>query len=279
MRLTVLTDNNTFLLGRFYHAEPALSYYIEDDEKKILFDVGYSNAFIENAKMMGIDLLDLDYIVLSHGHIDHTGGLKSLIDLYTEAMDGDIPYRKPTIVAHPLVFSTRMVGDTNIGSSVSEIELVKYFELELSDKPIELTNKMMYLGEIPRENDFESREPLGKVVTEDGIEDDFILDDTAMVYKSNEGLVIITGCSHSGICNITEYARNISDERKVIDIFGGFHLLNPDSEQLKRTLDYLEELYPDSLHACHCTDLYSKNELAKIGNLQEVGVGVTVEYE
>jgi len=76
--MNVLVENNT-LIDLYFKGEPGVSYYLEADGKKILFDTGYSDLFIENAKKMDIDLLDLDYLVLSHSHLDHTWGLQHLI--------------------------------------------------------------------------------------------------------------------------------------------------------------------------------------------------------
>ena len=78
MELTVLVDNNCYI-DKYYLAEPALSFYIEDKELRILFDCGYSDVFYKNAKAMNIDLTKLTHVVLSHGHNDHTGGLKYLV--------------------------------------------------------------------------------------------------------------------------------------------------------------------------------------------------------
>ena len=79
MKLKVLEDNNTFI-DMYYLGEPAVSYYIEDGSYKILFDVGYSNAFMTNARKMNIDLESINKLVISHGHDDHTGGLKYFFD-------------------------------------------------------------------------------------------------------------------------------------------------------------------------------------------------------
>ena len=75
MKLKVLEDNNTFI-DMYYLGEPAVSYYIEDGNDRILFDVGYSDAFIKNAEKMNINLREVNKLVISHGHDDHTGGLK-----------------------------------------------------------------------------------------------------------------------------------------------------------------------------------------------------------
>ena len=95
MKLTVLVDNNTYI-DQYYAGEPAVSYYIEIDDLKILFDTGYSHIFIKNAVSMGIDLNAVTHIVLSHGHNDHSRGLKYLREQYA------LPNAR--LVAHPLCF-------------------------------------------------------------------------------------------------------------------------------------------------------------------------------
>ena len=278
MKLTVLIDNNT-LIDRYFLGEPGVSYLIQDSNIQVLFDVGYSDAFIQNANKMNIKLLNTDFVVLSHGHIDHTWGLVPLIKLYTEAHIEKLKCRDPVLVAHPLVFNTKSMADINeIGSIISKEKLSKHFSLKLSKNPFWLTKKLVFLGEIERSNDFENKEPLGKVHN-DKIEDDYLLDDSALAYKSSSGLVIITGCSHSGICNIIEYAKKVCKEDKVIDVIGGFHLLKPSDKQLNGTLAYFQKLKSKELHACHCVDLNSKIALSKVGNLKEVGVGLSLDYK
>ena len=281
MKLTVLVDNNT-LIDRYFYGEPGISYFIVDEDKRILFDVGYSDVFIRNAQKMNIDLLNIDFLVLSHGHLDHTWGLDPLIRIYTEAVLENIPHKKPTLVAHPLTFLTKTVnGLGEIGSIISEEKLSKHFNIKLSKDPVWLTENLIFLGEIERKNDFEAKSPIGKIVKpnfEFG-EDDYLMDDSALVYKSSGGLVIITSCSHAGICNIVEYAKKICEDNRIIDIVGGFHLLNPSEEQLQGTLEYMKKLQPNEVHACHCTDLNSKIALSQVANLKEVGVGLKLEYE
>ena len=278
MKLTVLIDNNT-LIDRYFLAEPGVSYLIEEEGKKILFDAGYSDAFITNAQKLTINLLDLDFVALSHGHLDHTWGLIPLIRLYTEGMIEGLKVKKPTLVAHPLTFSSRKIGNLpEIGSLLSEDKLSGYFHLELSKEPVNLTERLIFLGEIERVNDFEAKNPLGTILRNGVEEDDFLFDDSALAYKSPNGLIIITGCSHAGICNIVEYAKKVCGDERVVDVIGGFHLLNPSAEQLQGTVEYFKSLHTDSLHACHCTDLNSKIALSKVSNIKEVGVGLMLEY-
>lgn len=278
MKLTVLIDNNT-LIDRYFLAEPGVSYLIEEEGKKILFDVGYSDAFITNAQKLTINLLDMDFVVLSHGHLDHTWGLIPLVRLYTGGMIEGLNVNKPTLVAHPLTFSSRKTGNLpEIGSLLSEDKLSGYFNLALSREPVNLTERLVFLGEIERANNFEAKNPLGTILRNGVEEDDFLFDDSALAYKSPNGLIIITGCSHAGICNIVEYAKKVCGDERVVDVIGGFHLLDPSAEQLQGTIEYFESLHPDSVHACHCTDLNSKIALSKVSYLKEVGVGLMLEY-
>jgi 7,8-dihydropterin-6-yl-methyl-4-(beta-D-ribofuranosyl)aminobenzene 5'-phosphate synthase len=276
MKLTVLIDNNTFI-DRYFLGEPGISFFIEADETRILFDCGYSDAFLQNARKMRIDLLCLDYLVFSHGHADHTWGVDALIREFMDAFLLNLPHRKPTVVAHPKTFLSTIYDDAiEIGAVISEEKLKHQFELKLSRKPLKLTERLTFLGEIPRKNDFESHLPLGRKEGES--EDDFIPDDTALVYQTDEGLVIITGCAHAGICNTIEHARRVCSENRIVDIIGGLHLLNPSKKQIDGTVRYLKDLNLKHLHACHCTDLASKMVLASAAPLKEVGVGLTLEF-
>ena len=278
MKLTVLIDNNT-LIDKYFIAEPGVSYLIEEEGKKILFDVGYSDAFITNAQKLTIDLLDVDFVVLSHGHLDHTWGLMPLVRVYTERMMEGLKVKKPTLVTHPLTFSARKIGKLpEIGSLLPEDKLSGYFHLELSREPVNLTERLMFLGEIERVHDFEAKNPIGKILKGGVEEDDFLFDDSALAYKSPNGLIIITGCSHAGICNIVEYAKKVCGDERVVDVIGGFHLLDPSEEQIQKTIEYFKSLHTDSIHACHCTDLNSKIALSKVSDIKEVGVGLLLEY-
>ncbi|MEA3420605.1 MAG: MBL fold metallo-hydrolase [Acidobacteriota bacterium] len=233
-----------------------------------------------NKKKMNIDLRTLDYVVLSHGHLDHTWGLDPLVRLCTESNIEGIPHKRPAVLAHPLAFFSKIMGDGNeIGSLISQDKLSKHFAIKLSKDPIWLTERVLFLGQIERKNDFECKEPIGSIMKPGGEKPDYLYDDTALVYKSPQGLVIITGCSHSGICNIVEQAKKLCKEERVIDIIGGLHLLDPSKDQLHRTLEYMKKLNPKQMHACHCTDLNSKIALSKVVNLKEVGVGLVLEYE
>jgi 7,8-dihydropterin-6-yl-methyl-4-(beta-D-ribofuranosyl)aminobenzene 5'-phosphate synthase len=278
VKLTVLLDNNT-LIDRYLLGEPAVCYLLEDDGRKILFDVGYSDAFLTNARRLSIDLLDVDFVVLSHGHLDHTWGLVPFVRHQAEARAQGRRVPKPTLVAHPLALSSRRCAEfPEAGSLLSKDGLSVHFDLELSREPVGLTEHVTFLGEIPRANAFEAGSPMGRI-TVNGIEqDDFVTDDSALAYKSSAGLVIITGCSHAGICSIVERAREVCGEDRIRDIVGGLHLLDPAEEQLEGTVAYMRSVRPAALHPCHCTDLRSKIALSRVVEVKEVGAGLTLEY-
>jgi 7,8-dihydropterin-6-yl-methyl-4-(beta-D-ribofuranosyl)aminobenzene 5'-phosphate synthase len=280
LTVTVLVDNHT-LIDRYYLAEPALSFLLESDSTKILFDTGYSDAFLCNADRMGITLLDLDCVVLSHGHLDHTGGLVPLVRRLSEAVIEGRPFRTPDLVSHPFCFYPRPTNRLpNIGSPLSLDRAQLHFHVRTSSEPLWITDRLVFLGEIPRRFAFERDSPGPReIMMPDGRRTpDLLLDDSALVFSSSEGLVIITGCSHAGICNITEYAREVCGEHRIVDILGGLHLLKPSEERMKGTCEYLRAAAPPAVHACHCTSFASLAMLSAVCPIIEVGVGLRLEY-
>lgn len=267
MKLTVLIDNNTYI-DKYYFGEPALSFYIEDDESKILFDTGYSGMFIKNAHDLNIDLDSVTAIAISHGHNDHTGGLFYL------AAENKIAGKN--IIAHPNAFDRKYCDGEEIGSILSLEELKKLCKVTLTKEPVRISPNITFLGEIPAYNDFETRKAIGTVSAEDKEQPDYIIEDTALVYNSGGGLFIITGCSHNGICSIIEHAKKVCSEEKVIGVIGGFHLFDV-SDQLKKTIEYFLRNKISRLYPCHCVSFAAKAEIHKFIPVEEVGVGLTLE--
>ncbi len=171
---------------------------------------------------MGINLLDLDYIVLSNGHYDHTWGLSHYLPFYTSAIKQGQKPKKPTILTHSDTFNEKFEeGVGEIGSMFSLKKLKKIFDIKLSKEPFWINENLVFLGEISRNNDFEGKEPICKVCKNNQYEDDYITEDSALAYNSDKGLFIITGCSHSGICNIANYAMNVCQQKNISAIIGG----------------------------------------------------------
>lgn len=269
MKLTVLVDNNTYI-DQYYLGEPAVSYYIEDENTKILFDTGYSDIFIRNAEKMNIDLKKLDKIAFSHGHNDHTLGLKYYFE---EFADSNI-----SIIAHPDTFKEKIMDNAEIGSPILENELKHKCNLVLSEKPIKISENITFLGAVPKMNDFEKRICFGKKLSSKSFVDDYVTEDTALVYQTEKGIYIITSCSHSGICNIVEYAKKVCNEKRVLGIIGGFHLFEL-NDQVNKTIDFLKSSNIPELYPCHCTSLKVKATMINDGlAVKEVGVGLHINW-
>lgn len=268
MKLYVLVDNNT-IIDSYYKGEPALSFYIEDNGCKILFDTGYSDLFLENSQKMDINLRDIDYIVLSHGHNDHTNGLKYLLDLEFN--------KKVKIVAHPLTFNKKIdVDGSEIGCTVSVEDLNSKFEIILTKRPYNLTPAIKFIGEIPRviDKDISS---VCNVLINNELFPDMCLDDSALIFTQNEELSIITGCSHSGLINIVDYALKNTKASNLNNIIGGFHLLDNTTTKAEEISQFLLSKKVKTITPCHCTNLLAKCVFSKYFDVQEIGVGSCIE--
>lgn len=268
MKLTVVVDNNTFI-DQYYNGEPAICFHIEDDETKFLLDTGYSDLCIKNAESLGLDISQISAIVLSHGHNDHTGGLKYLFDKQNMS--------NTNIIAHPNAFIPKLLINASIGSPLSETYLRENSKLSLSKRPTKVSRHITFLGEIPSLNNFEKRKSFGKLCNSTNDEDS-VMDDSALVYNSGKGLFIITGCSHSGICNIIEYAKQVCNEERVIGVIGGFHLFEV-SDTLTKTINYFKANNIKELYPCHCVSFAVKAEIHKHIPIHEVGVGLIIEFD
>lgn len=285
MKVTILVDNLTFSGG--LEAEWGFSCFIEVDGKRILFDVGETGMFMRNAKNLNIDVFDCDYLVFSHGHHDHTGGLHDYVVPYIK----DNQKQRPIIVGHPHTFWRKFTstGREN-GSFMLEEDLNQRFSLQLSTEPVWLSERLVWLGQVPRIHPFEKHLHPGYTIGPEGSITDYMLDDTALAYKSNEGLVIITGCSHTGICNIIEHAKEVCQETRIADVIGGLHLIKPGPKasaevqsaftiKLAETVAYLKGLKLDKIHVGHCTSLPSLIRLSREMEIGACWAGVALTYD
>lgn len=260
MKLTILTENTA---GSRLLAEHGISYLIEFEGRQLLFDTGHSDAFLKNAELLGIDLINnIDCIVLSHGHWDHGDGLQYL--------------ENKRLISHPSAFIKRFgkMDHSSVGLKMTRNEIQKKFDLTESKTPYKITDGAIFLGEIPRRNDFES---LSTPFEDEFGNDDFVPDDSAMVFVVNDQLVVITGCSHSGICNIIEHAKEVTGISKIKAVIGGFHLKNR-NQQAFETIECFKENDIEFIFPGHCTELPVLTLFHKHFHNRQLKTGMILEF-
>lgn len=260
MKLTVLTEN---IAGSHFLAEHGLSYLIEMNGEKILFDTGHSDVFIRNAEKLGISIQDeVEKIVLSHGHWDHGNGLTYL--------------KGKTLIAHPSSFIKRFKKNDHSPVGLNQLpeDIDLKFNLITTKEPHNVAKNLIYLGEIPRLNDFEAKIT---AFIDENENDDFIPDDSALIGIVDEQIVIITGCSHSGICNICEYAKKVSGKSRILAVIGGFHL-KENNTQTKKTIAYFRKNCVKYLLPSHCTELPALAEFNLEFNIKSVKTGMSFYF-
>ncbi|HJU58992.1 MAG TPA: MBL fold metallo-hydrolase [Nitrososphaeraceae archaeon] len=269
-----------------------ISYKYKDKKilKKFLFDTGVSkNSIIYNSNIFGINLKDIETIILSHGHFDHISGLISVLKKINKPIE---------IITHPDAFLRRWVvfpdGRKAKMDTLDEKEIKKFGGIIIKNSDINYlprlktkinhnndidndisnknnnnnNNRILITGEIPRVTKFEKGFPLqykeGKDEN-DLIADPFVKDDQALVMLlKNKGLVILTGCSHAGIINTVNYATKVTRIKKVYAIIGGFHLTGEGYEEsIPLTVSELLKINPEYIIPCHCTGWKASNEIIK----------------
>lgn len=256
LKITILNDNTA---GRRCRAEHGLSFLIEADQT-VLFDTGSSDLIAYNAKILNIDLQKIETIVLSHGHDDHSGGL--------------MLFEGQKLICHPDTFLKRFrkTNQTELGIKWSEEEIRSRFNLIVSREPIQLSEQIYFLGEIPRLTDFESKQTAFRKT--DGTED-FVLDDSGLAIVTSKGLIVVSGCAHSGICNMTAHAMKVTGIEKVYRVIGGFHLQN-DDEVTQKTIDWMKSMQVEQLIPSHCTDFSAQTAIYKSFRYIPVKAGNTI---
>jgi len=246
--ITTLVENTVAQTGKKLIGEHGLSFFIETNNHKILFDTGQNLALSHNAKVLGIPLSQVDTVVLSHGHYDHTGGLQSLLE-------GRSNFK---LFAHPDIFNEK-VKETDDDYKYIGIPLKKDLleknnvRLRLDKKPVQLTSGVMTTGEIPLNNDFEDVESTFLLKKNNEIITDTLADDQALILETNSGLVVLLGCSHRGVINTLKHVSELTAKNKIYAIMGGLHLGKASGLKLRKIMDHLHEFGLEKIGVGHCT--------------------------
>jgi 7,8-dihydropterin-6-yl-methyl-4-(beta-D-ribofuranosyl)aminobenzene 5'-phosphate synthase len=227
----------------------------QEQTHTLLFDFGFSaEGAAQNAQTLGINLAEVEAVALSHGHSDHTGGMEKLATLIGKK---NIPF-----VLHPAAFKSprylKYSEEIKINFPQLTRDMIQKagFSLTETATPYSLLdNTILFLGEIPRRTDFEKGFPIAHSQKDGKEVPDAIEDDTSLVINlRDKGLIILSGCAHSGIINTVRHAQEKTGIEKVHVIMGGFHLGGPLFEPIvARTTEELQKIKPAYIIPTHCT--------------------------
>lgn len=245
IKITTLSENTA---GLGVLAEWGLSILVEGDGVRILLDTSQSITVAHNAQLLSIDLSEIDKLVISHGHYDHTGGMKDVL-AQTGAID---------VIAHPDMWTEKyaIYGDFQryIGIPFAREELESLgASFQLTKDPVWITDNIVTTGEIPMTNDYEQIDAGMFIKVGDSFEPDQLLDDLALGIKTEAGLVIVLGCGHRGMVNTIRHLQQITGEQRVYGVLGGTHLISATPERLALTTADLRQIGVQKLGVSHCT--------------------------
>ena len=247
-KITTLCENHIGPGSKNLIGEHGLSFYIETENRRILFDTGQNLALSNNAEVLGVELSCIDTVVLSHGHYDHSGGLKSLL-----ACNQDF-----RLYAHPDVFGRKVKGTGEnpkyIGIPVDRKVLEqKGINIELDKGPIPIAPGITTTGEIPLENDFETVGSIFYLKKGEGHAADTLADDRALILDTDKGWVVLLGCSHRGVVNTLNHVTQITGCKRIHAILGGLHLGQASDEKLAKIMAHLHAFGLEKIGVGHCT--------------------------
>lgn len=255
-KIVIISENS--LPGKVggIYAENGFSAYIEKDDHRFIFDVGPAGISVtNNAPRLGINLRSLSGIILSHGHMDHTGGLPALL-----RATGKIK-----VYAHPEVFKDRYSFQEGryiyVGMPYKKEALEGMgADFDLSSSWREIAPGVFLTGEIPRKNKSEKGDPNLKVKINGEFVVDEVKDDQALVIETSASVIVISGCGHAGTINTLEYVKNKLN-RKINIFIGGTHLEYAGEEQFNETVSYLKDAGIEKVGLCHCSGLKAGSAL------------------
>jgi 7,8-dihydropterin-6-yl-methyl-4-(beta-D-ribofuranosyl)aminobenzene 5'-phosphate synthase len=246
MKITCVVDDRA-QPGAGLQAEHGASFLIEVEGRQVLFDSGPSDSvLLHNLAALGYKAQQLDALVLSHGHDDHTGGVAVLLE--------QVPGLR--LYAHPDLFRERFrktdTGPRRVGPAIDEAAAAEGATLRLSRTPVEVVPGLWITGEIAPRPEPEGRGPHLVVREGDGWVADPYLDDISVVIEGTDGLVLVCGCCHAGLLNTLACVRTEFGQDPVA-VVGGIHLMSADGPTMDHVVEGLRTYGPPQMWLGHCT--------------------------
>jgi 7,8-dihydropterin-6-yl-methyl-4-(beta-D-ribofuranosyl)aminobenzene 5'-phosphate synthase len=258
IQVTTLSENTA--AGVNLLAEWGLSILVEADNQKVLLDTGTTFSAAYNAISLGIDLTQINKIVFSHGHFDHTGGLLHILKM----MKG-----QTEVIAHPDIWAAkygRRPGEKDRYAGVpfpKEAAETLGASFNLTKEPVWISENIVTSGEIPMVTEYEEIDPILYVKEKGELKPDPLWDDQALFVKSDKGLIIILGCAHRGVINTIRHAQKLTGVEPIYAVIGGTHLVRASPQRMDLTIAELISSRVQRLGACHCTGLPACTALAQ----------------
>ena len=238
-------------------SEHGISFFIEKDGHQLLFDTGQSGTFLENAEQLQIDLSNLEYVIISHGHYDHSGGLRALTRIA----------KKFELIAGDGFFKEKYVYRNNsyefLGNNFDEKFLLENgisYRFVNSDLT-EILPGIYVITKFPRVHKDEVINPRFKLLKDGSYVDDPFNDEVLVAIDTPEGLVVLLGCSHPGMKNMLDAVRGLIG-KPIYAVLGGTHLVEASDDSLDISMDYLNNSEMKVIGVSHCTGKKAMSNLS-----------------
>jgi 7,8-dihydropterin-6-yl-methyl-4-(beta-D-ribofuranosyl)aminobenzene 5'-phosphate synthase len=275
MTKIVCVVENSVRQGSLFWGEHGLAYRIERNGGRVLFDTGQSGSILlHNLALLGETLADVDGLILSHAHLDHTGGLMTVL-----SRRPDLPVYGSPDIFRPR-YSVRENRANSIGLRLTEWEAGQVADLRLSQQPVEVVDGIWTTGEIRERPEPEGRSAHHFIRSQGEWQPDPYRDDMSVVVEVTGGLLVVCGCCHAGLLNTLAHVRRTFD-RPIVAVLGGTHLIGADGAYLQHVVAVLEVEYgPLQLYPNHCTGDRAYAALAQAfgDRVQPLPAGTILEF-